>query len=180
MTTLVTVSVNERIGEIAVMRAIDVHRWRVVAQIMAEATAMMAVPTFYTRLLQHPGLNPALVKHVRLFTSGSAPLLAETHREWSEKTGHSILERYGMTETSPVSFQSSRDDPLELRVPLPWRVRLLVQVMEVLAGPQALRVADLEIPAPHVERDRVSRVGLELERVGTRSSRGYARRKDPC
>ncbi len=71
-----------------------------VIRLLPQATSMMGVPTFYTRLLQHPDLNPALVKHMRLFTSGSAPLLAETHREWREKTGHSILERYGMTETN--------------------------------------------------------------------------------
>jgi malonyl-CoA/methylmalonyl-CoA synthetase len=69
-------------------------------RLLPEATSMMGVPTFYTRLLQHPKLTPELVKHVRLFTSGSAPLLAETHREWHAKTGHSILERYGMTETN--------------------------------------------------------------------------------
>ncbi|MEA2840667.1 MAG: malonyl-CoA/methylmalonyl-CoA synthetase [Methylobacteriaceae bacterium] len=68
--------------------------------LLPKATSMMAVPTFYTRLMQHRDLNPKLVKHMRLFTSGSAPLLAETHREWGEKTGHSILERYGMTETN--------------------------------------------------------------------------------
>jgi malonyl-CoA/methylmalonyl-CoA synthetase len=67
---------------------------------MPRATAMMGVPTFYTRLLRHPGLTRQATKHIRLFVSGSAPLLAETHREWRERTGHAILERYGMTETN--------------------------------------------------------------------------------
>jgi malonyl-CoA/methylmalonyl-CoA synthetase len=67
--------------------------------LMGGATTMMGVPTFYTRLLQHPGLTPEATKHMRLFISGSAPLLAETHREWRARTGHAILERYGMTET---------------------------------------------------------------------------------
>jgi len=67
---------------------------------LPRATSMMGVPTFYTRLLRHPGLTRELVKHIRLFTSGSAPLLAETHREWEARTGHRILERYGMTETN--------------------------------------------------------------------------------
>ncbi len=67
---------------------------------MPRSTAMMGVPTFYTRLLQHKGLNREATKHMRLFVSGSAPLLAETHREWKERTGHAILERYGMTETN--------------------------------------------------------------------------------
>ena len=60
---------------------------------------MMGVPTFYVRLLQHPQLSRARCAHVRLFISGSAPLLAETHREFLARTGHAILERYGMTET---------------------------------------------------------------------------------
>jgi malonyl-CoA/methylmalonyl-CoA synthetase len=64
------------------------------------ATAMMGVPTFYTRLLAHPGLTKEATKNMRLFISGSAPLLAETHREWTARTGHAILERYGMTETN--------------------------------------------------------------------------------
>src|SRR3712207_5335148 len=66
---------------------------------LPRATCLMGVPTFYTRLLQDPRLTPEAVAHMRLFISGSAPLLAETHREWQAKTGHAILERYGMTET---------------------------------------------------------------------------------
>jgi malonyl-CoA/methylmalonyl-CoA synthetase len=65
---------------------------------MAHATVLMGVPTFYVRLLQHKGLTPQTVRNMRLFVSGSAPLLAETHRAWEAKTGHAILERYGMTE----------------------------------------------------------------------------------
>jgi malonyl-CoA/methylmalonyl-CoA synthetase len=68
--------------------------------LFARASVMMGVPTYYTRLLQQPGLNKAATAGMRLFVSGSAPLLAETHREWQERTGHAILERYGMTETS--------------------------------------------------------------------------------
>lgn len=64
------------------------------------ATCMMGVPTFYTRLLDEPRFNKTLVKHMRLFTSGSAPLLAETHTAFEARTGHKILERYGMTETN--------------------------------------------------------------------------------
>jgi malonyl-CoA/methylmalonyl-CoA synthetase len=68
--------------------------------LMPRATALMGVPTFYVRLLQQPGLTAEATKHMRVFISGSAPLLAETHREWSARTGHGILERYGMTETN--------------------------------------------------------------------------------
>ncbi len=67
---------------------------------MPRATSLMGVPTFYTRLLQQPGLNAGAATGMRLFVSGSAPLLTETHQEWSERTGHAILERYGMTETN--------------------------------------------------------------------------------
>ncbi len=68
--------------------------------LMGRATTMMGVPTFYTRLIQHPGLTREATAGMRLFTSGSAPLLAETHRRFEERTGHRILERYGMTETN--------------------------------------------------------------------------------
>lgn len=72
---------------------------RIVA-LLPRATALMGVPTFYVRLLQQDGLNSQSTKNIRLFISGSAPLLAETHKAWRERTGHSILERYGMTETN--------------------------------------------------------------------------------
>jgi malonyl-CoA/methylmalonyl-CoA synthetase len=71
-----------------------------IIKLMARATVMMGVPTFYTRLLQSPNLNRESTSHMRLFISGSAPLLADTHREWSARTGHAVLERYGMTETN--------------------------------------------------------------------------------
>src|SRR6266705_2591578 len=71
-----------------------------IIKLMARATALMGVPTFYTRLLQSPALTKESTKHMRLFISGSAPLLADTHREWAARTGHAVLERYGMTETN--------------------------------------------------------------------------------
>jgi malonyl-CoA/methylmalonyl-CoA synthetase len=71
-----------------------------VLSLIGRATAMMGVPTFYVRLLQQPGLTREATAGMRLFVSGSAPLLAETHREFAERTGHAILERYGMTETN--------------------------------------------------------------------------------
>ncbi len=67
---------------------------------MPGATALMGVPTFYTRLLDEPALTRECAGGMRLFISGSAPLLAETHRAWEDRTGHRILERYGMTETN--------------------------------------------------------------------------------
>ena len=67
---------------------------------LPRVTSMMGVPTFYTRLLSDARFMKDLTANMRLFTSGSAPLLAETHREFEARTGHRILERYGMTETS--------------------------------------------------------------------------------
>ncbi|SMC70047.1 malonyl-CoA/methylmalonyl-CoA synthetase [Fulvimarina manganoxydans] len=71
-----------------------------VFQYLPQATSMMGVPTFYTRLLADERLNRETTAHMRLFTSGSAPLLAETHRAFEARTGQRILERYGMTETN--------------------------------------------------------------------------------
>lgn len=70
-----------------------------IIEAMPRATALMGVPTFYTRLLDHAGLSKASAD-MRLFISGSAPLLAQTHAHWTAQTGHHILERYGMTETN--------------------------------------------------------------------------------
>ncbi len=67
---------------------------------MRIGTVLMGVPTFYTRLLDDPDLTRDACAHMRLFISGSAPLLADTHKAWFEKTGYAILERYGMTETN--------------------------------------------------------------------------------
>ncbi len=84
-------------GQLLFRRKFDVDD---IMRVMPEATALMGVPTFYTRLLQHKGLTQEATRHMRLFVSGSAPLLAETHKEFSERTGHAVLERYGMTETN--------------------------------------------------------------------------------
>src|SRR3546814_5585027 len=59
------------------------------------ATAMMGVPTFYTRLLDSPGFTRELAGNMRIFISGSAPLLPQTFAAFAERTGHAILERYG-------------------------------------------------------------------------------------
>jgi malonyl-CoA/methylmalonyl-CoA synthetase len=71
-----------------------------VVRLLGQATTLMGVPTFYTRLLAEAGFTRDLVAHMRLFISGSAPLLAETHTSFEARTGHRILERYGMTETN--------------------------------------------------------------------------------
>ncbi len=66
---------------------------------MAHATVFMGVPTLYVRLLAEPGLTREATRNMRLFIAGSAPLLLETFKEWTARTGHTILERYGMSET---------------------------------------------------------------------------------
>ncbi len=76
---------------------------------MPRSTVLMGVPTFYTRLLDRPGLKEA-ASGIRLFISGSAPLLAETHEAWVAATGHHILERYGMSETNMNTSNSYEGD----------------------------------------------------------------------
>ncbi|WP_333834853.1 malonate--CoA ligase [Rubrimonas sp.] len=87
----------------------------------ARATMMMGVPTFYTRLLDHPGLTREATSGMRLFISGSAPLLAETHARWRDRTGHAILERYGMTETGMLTSNPLDGDRRAGTVGLPLR-----------------------------------------------------------
>ena len=70
---------------------------------LPHASVMMGVPTFYTRLLGDARLDRAATAHIRLFISGSAPLSPATHAEWRARTGHAILERYGMTETNMIT-----------------------------------------------------------------------------
>jgi malonyl-CoA/methylmalonyl-CoA synthetase len=70
---------------------------------MPEATVFMGVPTLYVRLLNEPGLGKQAVRNMRLFVAGSAPLLIETFNEWQARTGHTILERYGMSETAMLT-----------------------------------------------------------------------------
>jgi malonyl-CoA/methylmalonyl-CoA synthetase len=74
-----------------------------VASLLPRATVFMGVPTHYTRLLDRPELDREACRGVRLFVSGSAPLLAATHRAFEARTGHRILERYGMTETGMIA-----------------------------------------------------------------------------
>ncbi len=72
---------------------------QVVLSKLPQATVFMGVPTLYVRLLAEPGLTPAQLCSMRLFVSGSAPMLLDTFIAWQERTGHTILERYGMSET---------------------------------------------------------------------------------
>ncbi len=116
---------------------------------LRHATAFMGVPTFYTRLLSDPRFDAALSAHMRLFISGSAPLLAETHDSFHARTGHRILERYGMTETN---MNTSNPYDGERRagtvgMPLPGtQVRIVAGGAEVPQG----EVGGIEVRGPNV------------------------------
>ena len=93
------VAINTVLAAGASMRLLPKFSPDKVLRHFRDSTVLMGVPTFYTRLLDIPGLARDKCGSMRLFVSGSAPLLAETHRAFQELTGHAILERYGMTET---------------------------------------------------------------------------------
>jgi malonyl-CoA/methylmalonyl-CoA synthetase len=131
-----------------------------ILRLLPRATAMMGVPTYYTRLLSRPGFTRELTRHIRLFVSGSAPLSAETHREFEARTGHAILERYGMTETN-MNTSNPYEGP---RVP--------GSVGPPLPGVE-IRIAD---PATGAERTR-GEVGV-IEIRGPNVCKGYWRMPD--
>lgn len=81
---------------------------RAVVDRLPEATLFMGVPTLYVRLLEQPRLTPGTCARMRLFISGSAPLLIETFEDWRRRTGHTILERYGMSETAMLASNPYR------------------------------------------------------------------------
>jgi malonyl-CoA/methylmalonyl-CoA synthetase len=122
-----------------------------VLRLLPEATAMMGVPTFYTRLLSRPELDRARVAHMRLFVSGSAPLSAETHRAFEARTGHAILERYGMTETG-MNTSNPYDGPRvpgSVGPPLPG---IEIRIAEPATGAELQRgeIGAIEIRGPNV------------------------------
>lgn len=88
------------LGSGASMRWLAGFKAGEVVRFLPECSVMMGVPTYYTRLLADPGFSGDAVRRMRLFVSGSAPLLEETFVEFEARTGHRILERYGMTETN--------------------------------------------------------------------------------
>jgi malonyl-CoA/methylmalonyl-CoA synthetase len=119
--------------------------------LMPRASAMMGVPTFYTRLLRHEGLTRKAAAHMRLFISGSAPLLAETHREWEARTGHAILERYGMTETNMTTSNPYDGEriPGTVGFPLPdVLVRIADPESGAILGPENIGI--IEVKGPNV------------------------------
>ncbi len=118
---------------------------------LPRANVMMGVPTYYTRLLSDPRLTRAATSDIRLFISGSAPLSAVTHRDWQDRTGHAILERYGMTETN-MNTSNPVDGPRKpgtVGLPLPG---VAVQVCDPATGvllPPG-HVGGVEVKGPNV------------------------------
>jgi len=122
-----------------------------IIKLFPRATVLMGVPTFYTRLLQSPNLTKESTAHMRLFVSGSAPLLAETHREWSARTGHAVLERYGMTETNMNTSNPYDGErvPGAVGFPLPG---VTVRVTDPDTGNELARdtIGMIEVKGPNV------------------------------
>ncbi|MGH6859860.1 MAG: malonate--CoA ligase, partial [Phyllobacterium sp.] len=119
--------------------------------LMPRSTVMMGVPTFYVRLLQNEKLDRGAVAGMRLFISGSAPLLAETHHRFLECTGHAILERYGMTETNMNTSNPHEGDRIAGTVGFP-----LPGITLRVADPETGRILGsdetgmLEVKGPNV------------------------------
>jgi malonyl-CoA/methylmalonyl-CoA synthetase len=114
---------------------------------LPQATVYMGVPTHYTRLLHEPGLDRNAAAGMRLFVSGSAPLLAETQREFLRRTGHAILERYGMTETlmnTSNPYEGARV-PGSVGPPLPG---ILVRISDAKLATDS--IGNIEIRGPNV------------------------------
>jgi malonyl-CoA/methylmalonyl-CoA synthetase len=122
-----------------------------VIRLLPRATVMMGVPTFYTRLIDHPAFTRELVSGMRLFISGSAPLLASTHEDFASRSGHAILERYGMTETGMNTSNPYDDERIAGTVGFP-----LPGVELRVADPESGRVLPvgeigmIEVKGPNV------------------------------
>lgn len=126
---------------------------KLVLKKMPEATVFMGVPTLYVRLLAEPGLTLEAARHMRLFIAGSAPLLIETFTDWQTRTGHTILERYGMSETAMLTSNPYRPADGERRggtvgFPLPG-VSLRVQDDEGQSLPMG-EIGGIQVKGPNV------------------------------
>ncbi|WFE88515.1 malonyl-CoA synthase [Roseibium porphyridii] len=119
--------------------------------LLPRSTSMMGVPTFYSRLLGSDAFTRDLVAHMRLFISGSAPLSAEVHKEFSDRTGHAILERYGMTETNMNTSNPYDGDrrPGTVGFPLPG---VGIRIADPKTGREVAQgdVGIIEIKGPNV------------------------------
>jgi malonyl-CoA/methylmalonyl-CoA synthetase len=145
------VAINVSLNVGASMIFIPKFDINVVMDKIGSATTMMGVPTFYTRMLADERCNSKNLSHMRLFVSGSAPLLAETHREFEAKTGQRILERYGMTETTMNSSNPYDGDRRAGTVgfPLP---NIELRVVDPETGDELPQgdIGSLEVRGPNV------------------------------
>lgn len=105
------VAVNMTLAAGASMHWLPAFDAEAILDLLPESTVLMGVPTFYTRLLKEQRLTREACAGMRLFVSGSAPLLAADHEAFEERTGHAILERYGMTETGMNTTNPYLSDP---------------------------------------------------------------------
>jgi malonyl-CoA/methylmalonyl-CoA synthetase len=126
---------------------------KVVLQAMPRATVFMGVPTLYVRLLNEPALTREAVRTMRLFVSGSAPMLIETFDDWQQRTGHAILERYGMSEavmltSNPCRPQDGRRIGGTVGKPLPG-VQLRVQDDDGKALPSG-EIGGIQVKGPNI------------------------------
>ena len=122
-----------------------------VLRLLPRASVMMGVPTYYTRMLGDQRLSHQSTRHMRLFVSGSAPLSAEHHREFEQRTGHAILERYGMTETSMIaSNRYERRVPGSVGAPLPGVEVRITHPENGSALPEPHGIGMIEVRGPNV------------------------------
>ena len=136
----------------ASMRWLTAFSAETVQEFLPECTVMMGVPTYYTRLLSQASFTSSDCEHARLFVSGSAPLLEETFHEFEQRTGHRILERYGMTETNMNTSNPLIGDrkPGTVGPPLPGvSVRVVDDSGEIVPESE---IGNLQVKGDHVFR----------------------------
>jgi malonyl-CoA/methylmalonyl-CoA synthetase len=117
---------------------------------LPRATVMMGVPTYYTRLLAREEFNAALCSNIRVFISGSAPLLPQTFETFQQRTGQRILERYGMTETGMIASNPLQGERIAGTVgfPLPGiELRITGDKGQILADGE---IGNVEVRGPNV------------------------------
>lgn len=134
-----------------------------VIQDIGKTTSFMGVPTFYSRLISDDRLKKSNTANMRLFICGSAPLLAETHRAFEDKTGHRILERYGMTETTMITSNPYHGDrkPGSVGFPLPHiDVRICDETSKAVAVGQ---IGVLQVKGPNVFKGYWKKPGKTAE-----------------
>jgi malonyl-CoA/methylmalonyl-CoA synthetase len=145
------VATNTVLAAGASMRFLPEFQIDAVIAALPDCTVMMGVPTYYTRLLGDARLDRTLTAGMRLFISGSAPLSASVHREWQDRTGHAILERYGMTETNMNTSNPCKGErrPGTVGQPLPGVTLRITDPATGVPLPDG-QVGGVEVKGPNV------------------------------